>query len=91
MLGALGLLAGVSIGSWLLGQCWDPQWMGEGQRTGSGDAGRDWQVLKAGRTSIFCIYSKQIANGGGPGVPEAGLGLYIKKTVLGVSVWAQWV
>lgn len=36
-LGALALLAGASIGSWLLGQCWDPSVLGEGQRTGSGD------------------------------------------------------
>ena len=31
VLGALGLLAGAGVGSWLLGQCWDIQWLGEGQ------------------------------------------------------------
>ena len=41
VLGALGLLAGVGVGSWLLGQCWDLQWLGEGQRMDSGGAGRE--------------------------------------------------
>ena len=31
VLGALGLLAGAGFGSWLLGQYWDLQWLGEGQ------------------------------------------------------------
>lgn len=35
VLGALGLLAGAGVGSWLLGQCW-ALLSGEGWRTGSG-------------------------------------------------------
>lgn len=45
VLGALGLLAGVGVGSWLLGQCWDLQWLGEGQRMDSGGAGREEQEV----------------------------------------------
>lgn len=43
--GALALLAGASIGSWLLGQCWDLQWQGTGNEQDLGDAGRVEQML----------------------------------------------
>lgn len=45
VLGALGLLAGAGVSSWLLGQFWDFQWLGEGQRTDSGGARREEQVV----------------------------------------------
>ena len=45
VLGALGLLAGAGVSSWLLGQFWDFQWLGEGQRTDSRGARREEQVV----------------------------------------------